>query len=79
MSGDGIDQDDMVAFLSSSRPGLDYVGHTDVGDADLGFNAPREIRADKIVFPISQSDLRYVNCPEAPFSGDNDQNVCEGL
>jgi hypothetical protein len=22
--------------------------------------------------------LRYVNCPEAPFIADNDQNACEG-
>ena len=79
ISGDGIDQDDTVAFFGSSRPGLDKIGHTDVGDADLGFNAPRDMRADTIPVALSNARLRYVNCPEAPFRGNNDQNVCDGL
>lgn len=79
ISGDGIDQDDMVAFFSSSRRGLDFAGHTNIGDPDLGFNAPRAIRCDKLPLPQSESSLRYVSCPEGPFSGSNDQNVCEGL
>lgn len=80
ISGDGIDQDDLTAFYGASRKGLDFIGHTDVGDPVLGFNAPREMRADQInTFPVSGTRLRYVNCPEGPFSGDNDQNVCDGL
>lgn len=75
VSGDGVDQDDMVAFYGASRRGLDYVGYTTVGDPYLGFNAPLEIRADQIV-PQRNSRLRYVNCPEAPFSGSNEQGVC---
>ena len=75
VSGDGIDQDDMVAYYGSSRVGLDYVGYNSVGDSYLGFNAPTEIRADQIV-PRPNARLRYVNCPEAPFSGSNEQNVC---
>jgi uncharacterized protein GlcG (DUF336 family) len=79
VSGDGIDQDDLIAFYGASRQGLDYVGHTAVGDPQLGFNAPPEMRADTIELPQRDSRLRYVNCPEAPFIGSNDQNVCEGL
>ena len=76
VSGDGIDQDDLVAFYGASRRGLDYAGHTTTGDADLGFNAPLEMRADQIDLPQAQLRLRYVNCPEAPFIRDNEQNVC---
>jgi uncharacterized protein GlcG (DUF336 family) len=41
VSGDGIDQDDMVAFFGASRVGLDAAGHSGMGDPSLGFNAPR--------------------------------------
>jgi uncharacterized protein GlcG (DUF336 family) len=79
VSGDGIDQDDLIAFYGASRPGLDYAGHTTVGDAALGFNAPHARRADQIDLTTDQVRLRYVSCPEAPFIGSNDQNVCHGL
>jgi uncharacterized protein GlcG (DUF336 family) len=75
VSGDGVDQDDMVSFYGSSRRGLDYAGYTTVGDPELGFNAPVDIRADQIV-PQPNARLRYVNCPEAPFVGSNEQGVC---
>jgi len=79
ISGDGIDQDDMIAFFGASRKGLDYVGHTDVGDPQLGFNAPLEIRSDTIEPAIfGATHLRYVNCPEAPFIGSSEQNQCDG-
>ena len=69
VSGDGIDQDDMVAFLgtanASSRVG--------VGNADPA------IRADQLVVgPPPAQRLRYVNCPFAPFLDTSDQNVCQG-
>lgn len=79
VSGDGIDQDDMVAFFGSSRRGLDEAGHTTVGDPVLGFNAPPDRRSDRITPPGSDARLRYVNCPEAPFIGSDEQNVCSGL
>lgn len=78
ISGDGIDQDDMMAFLGASRKGLDFAGHTDVGDPAVGFNAPFDIRCDLVQpagFP--ETRLRYVNCPEGPFIGSNEQNVCD--
>jgi uncharacterized protein GlcG (DUF336 family) len=76
ISGDGIDQDDMVAFYGASRRGLDYAGHQGIGDAVLGFNAPDEIRSDHLTLTQPQLRLRYVNCPEAPFIGANEQGVC---
>ncbi|AOL22795.1 Uncharacterized conserved protein GlcG, DUF336 family [Erythrobacter litoralis] len=72
VSGDGIDQDDMISFL-----GLHNAGQR-VGS--MG-NAPKEIRADRIVAQVGgrQVRLRYVNCPFAPFLDTAEQNVCEGL
>ena len=78
VSGDGIDQDDTVGFFGASRSGLDHIGRTDVGDPILGFNAPKEIRSDSISLPQANARLRYANCPEAPLSANNDQNICEG-
>lgn len=69
VSGDGIDQDDMVAFLglfnASSRVGIS--------------EAPTAIRADQLVVgPPPAQRLLYVNCPFAPFLDTSDQNVCQG-
>jgi len=73
VSGDGIDQDDMISFL-----GL-HNGATRAGGG-LG-NAPNDQRADRIVVQVGsrQVRLRYVNCPFAPFLDTAAQNVCEGL
>ena len=80
ISGDGVDQDDLVAFFGASRAGLDAVGHTGSGDPKLGFNAPLEIRSDNIDFtPQPNTRLRYINCPEGPFRDVNDQKVCDGF
>jgi hypothetical protein len=72
VSGDGIDQDDMVSFL-----GLHNAG---VRTGTIG-NAPKDIRADRIEVNVGGRlvRLRYVNCPFAPFLGTTEQNVCEGL
>ena len=70
LSGDGIDQDDMVAFL-----GL-FNGGQRVGT--IGNRDPAR-RSDRIVVPVGEGvRLRYVNCPFAPFVGTTDQNVCQG-
>ncbi len=74
VSGDGIDQDDMIGFLGLAQAST-VLGNT------LG-NAPTAIRADQIVVALSggqTSRLRYVSCPFAPFVGSSDQNVCQGL
>ncbi|WP_375290534.1 heme-binding protein [Qipengyuania sp.] len=71
VSGDGIDQDDMVSFLGTHNAGV---------TGTFG-NAPPAIRADRIVVTTRgrQVRLRYVNCPFAPFLDDPAQNVCQGL
>ena len=73
VSGDGIDQDDMIGFLGANNAGLRL--NTGIG------NAPAAIRADQIVVAIPNSSgvrLRYVSCPFAPFVDTADQNVCQG-
>ena len=72
VAGDGIDQDDMISFLGLNNAGL-RVG-------SIG-NAPRDIRADRIVVRVGSRNvrLRYINCPFAPFLDTAEQNVCEGL
>ena len=70
VSGDGIDQDDMISFLGTHNAGIRLGGF---GNAD-----PAK-RADQIVVPVGQGvRLRYVSCPFAPFLGSTDQNVCQG-
>jgi len=70
VSGDGIDQDDMISFL-----GLHF-GAQRIGTIN---QAPKEIRADQIVVPVGAGvRLRFVNCPFAPFLDTSDQDVCSG-
>ncbi len=66
VSGDGIDQDDMISFLGAARVG-----------GGIG-NAPTGIRADTLN-PGGQGNLRYVNCPFQPFLDSQASNVCAGL
>lgn len=68
ISGDGVDQDDMVAFLGLHNAGVLLNGV-------IG-NAPNARRADTLV-PLN-ARLRYVQCPQAPFIDSTEQNVCEG-
>jgi uncharacterized protein GlcG (DUF336 family) len=73
VSGDGIDQDDMVSFLGLHNGGI-----------RLGTvrNADPAIRADRIVVQLGggrEARLRYVSCPFAPFLDTAQQNVCQGL
>lgn len=77
VSGDGVDQDDLIAYYSISREGLNNIGQTSLGDPVYGFNAPKEIRSDNIVYGPSSIRLRYVNCPEAPFLNSNSQKICD--
>jgi uncharacterized protein GlcG (DUF336 family) len=76
VSGDGVDQDDMISFLGLHRAGL-RLGPRN-GLASIG-NAPAAIRADRIVIPGQSSGLRYVNCPQVPFIGSDETEVCDGL
>ncbi|HYE51823.1 MAG TPA: heme-binding protein, partial [Azospirillaceae bacterium] len=68
ISGDGIDQDDMVSFLGLHRAGERLGGA-------IG-NAPNDIRADRLT-PVG-ARLRYVSCPFNPFLNSRGQNPCQG-
>ncbi len=71
VSGDGIDQDDMISFLGLNNGGA-RVG-------SIG-NAAPAIRSDTVVVAVGQGvRLRFVSCPFAPFLDTADQNVCQGL
>jgi len=73
VSGDGIDQDDMISFLGAHNGG----GRT----GGIG-NAPVDLRADRIVVRLQDGAtvrLRYISCPFAPFLDTGQQNVCDGL
>lgn len=67
VSGDGIEQDDMIAFLSVHQAG-----------AVLGTlnNAPAMMRADQL--RPQGTRLRYVQCPQAPFLYSDEQTPCAG-
>ena len=67
VSGDGVDQDDMIAFL-----GL----HNAAQQLGTISNAPTSMRADTLA--PQGTHLRYVNCPITPFLDSDQQNVCAG-
>ena len=69
VSGDGIDQDDMISFLGVHQAGIRLNGAIN--------NAPKEIRADQLT-PAGER-LRYVQCPFAPFVDSEEERVCDGL
>jgi uncharacterized protein GlcG (DUF336 family) len=71
VSGDGIDQDDMIGFLGAHNAGVRVGG---IGNAASG------VRSDQLVVQITGATvrLRYVGCPFAPFLDTSDQNVCQG-
>jgi hypothetical protein len=67
VSGDGIDQDDMVSFLGLSN------GAARVGSIS---HAASSIRISTM--QIQGGFLPYVQCPIAPFLDTSEQNVCQG-
>jgi hypothetical protein len=70
VSGDGVDQDDMVAFL----------GIQGAVKALASINqAPPTMRADQFTAGPSALKLRYISCPQAPFINNNQEQVCDGL
>lgn len=74
ISGDGIDQDDMVSFLGLANASARLGGS--VG------NAPLDRRSDRLLIAGPngrQVRPRYVNCPFNPFLDTDAQNVCQGL
>ena len=66
ISGDGVDQDDMVAYLAIAN-------NENLFGLGLGHARP-EIRADR--YAPHGARLRYVQCPQAPFVDSAEQNAC---
>jgi uncharacterized protein GlcG (DUF336 family) len=69
VSGDGVDQDDMIASLA-------VVNAAQRTGAPLA-HAPAAMRSDQLT-PLGVR-LRYVQCPQSPFNDSTEQNVCAGL
>jgi uncharacterized protein GlcG (DUF336 family) len=73
VSGDGIDQDDMISFLGAANAGLRLGG-------GIGL-PPASIRSDQVEVPLAgdaRVRLRFVGCPFAPFLDTAENNVCQG-
>ncbi|MBL4659766.1 MAG: heme-binding protein [Alcanivoracaceae bacterium] len=66
VSGDGVDQDDMIAFLGLHNAAINL-------SATIN-NAPTNIRADNLT--PQGVRLRYIQCPQSPFIDSTSQNVC---
>ena len=67
VSGDGVDQDDLVAFM-----GL-YRASQTLGTVN---EAPAAVRADQLSH--GGVHLRFVECPQAPYLDSSDGDVCAG-
>jgi uncharacterized protein GlcG (DUF336 family) len=67
VSGDGVDQDDMIAFLGVHEAAAALGGFS---------NASAQMRADTLT--PQGTRLRFVNCPVTPYLNSSEQNVCDG-
>lgn len=68
VSGDGVDQDDMIAFLGVHEAGEAMGGAIN--------NAPKALRADRL--QPGGERLRYIQCPQTPYIDSDEQQVCAG-
>ncbi len=68
VSGDGVDQDDMISFLGIHNAGIVLNGSIN--------NAPVNMRADNLT--PKGIRLRFVQCPQSPFLNSTEENVCRG-
>lgn len=69
VSGDGVDQDDMIAFLGLQRASEALGGSVN--------QAPKDRRADTLT--PHGTRLLYVQCPQSPFLQSDQENVCAGF
>jgi len=67
VSGDGVDQDDMIAFLAIANSSSASV-----------LNAPTTIRSDNLSQIGTSNNLRYVQCPQGAFLNNNVVDACNG-
>jgi uncharacterized protein GlcG (DUF336 family) len=69
VSGDGVDQDDLISFLGLARA-------AQVLDTGIG-HANSALRVDTLL--VQGLHLLYVQCPVAPFNNSTAQSVCDGI
>jgi uncharacterized protein GlcG (DUF336 family) len=69
VSGDGVDQDDMVAILGLANASTAL--HASIA------NAPPARRADTLT--PQGARLKFVECPQAPFVNNDTEDACAGL
>lgn len=71
VSGDGIDQDDMISFLGLSNASTRLNGSISL--------PPASIRSDQVQVTVAGTPvrLRFVGCPFAPFVDTAENNVCQ--
>ncbi len=71
VSGDGIDQDDMISFLGVSNASTRLNGSISL--------PPASIRSDQVQVTVAGTPvrLRFVGCPFAPFVDTAENNVCQ--
>ena len=68
VSGDGVDQDDMIAFLGLHNAALNLGGSINT--------PPISMRADQLT--PRDTRLRFIQCPQSPFLDSDEQTPCEG-
>ena len=69
ISGDGIQQDALIAYI-----GIQGDGSISVAGVPTVSNAPSGIRADRVT--VSGTPLIYITCPPAPFITSREENPC---
>jgi uncharacterized protein GlcG (DUF336 family) len=79
VSGDGVDQDDMVSFLGvyNASIALGGDGIAEAGDPFIG-NANPANRADTVTPAGFSTALRFIQCPQNPFLNSTEEFVCDG-
>ena len=72
VSGDGVDQDDMIGYL-----GVLNAAST-LGSRMSPYPKSGPNRADTLSRPVAGGNqfLKYVQCPQSPFNNSTEQNVC---
>jgi uncharacterized protein GlcG (DUF336 family) len=78
VSGDGIEQDDMIAFLGTHEAGLALGGSITNAPIAQRIDTRDHIVRNAAGGNIGTTRVRYVQCPFQPFIGSTEQNPCNG-
>ena len=78
ISGDGIEQDDMIAFLGLHEAGVALSGSIGNAPTSQRIDTRDHIVKNAAGGNIGTTRVRYVQCPFQPFIGSTEQNPCNG-